>query len=423
MHFHLPLYPHIGFWLTFTSMIHWQNAAFDPTLALSNEARQQLHVLRDADKDSIFRLANQFEKQQAQPLIHQWMARQKMKEKLPFLCALDNTLFPPLVNLEQCSSEATARYKASLCHGHTFVDLSAGLGVDAYFMAQKFTQGLLIEPDKTLVNIAAHNFFCLQQHNVQWAAGSTASSFLEHWEGPCDLLYIDPSRRTASKGRVVLLSDCEPNIPALLPTLFMHSERIMLKTAPLLDIQQALQQLSGVKEVHIVAWQQECKELLFVLEKGFEGEVEIIAAEVANKEPVLFRYFLPEEKLATPSYSEPATYLYEPAPALMKAGCFRLLCSTYGITKLEVNSHLYTSTEKVASFPGRSFVIIDNIPVDKKQLQACLPKRQANLTLRNFPGSAADLQKKLGLKDGGEYYVFATTTPNHKKRLLICRKA
>lgn len=355
-------------------------------------------------------------------MIHQHKSRLKFREKLPVFCGTDKVFMPPSINLEQCSSELTANFKAGLVGGKNFIDLSAGMGIDAFAMADKFEQGLLVEKQVELSALSAHNGACMGKTNLAFVGGITGEAYLQDYVGQCGLIYLDPDRRPGKQGRIFRLEDCEPQVIELLPTLFEHTNRVMIKCSPLLDIQAACNSLARVKDVYVLAVRNECKELVFLLEKDFVGEATIHAINLGEDQQGDFAFTMAQEKLIDIEPHEIKQYVYEPHAAILKAGAFKTICTRFEVNKIHLNTHLYTSEKLVENFPGRKFEVLDLCKVDKKALTQLLPNRKANLSIRNFPGTQATLKKKLQIQDGGDYYVFAFTDNKQKHQLVIAKK-
>lgn len=360
----------------------------------------------------------------------QLSARQKARDKLPTWYASDAVLFPPALSVEQASSERTAHYKASLVDGQHLLDLTGGMGVDAWAFARRVGQVTYVEHRPDLAELAAHNLAVLRVSNVVVETGD-GLAVVDRLAQPADWLYLDPHRRDKQGSKVVRLEDCEPDVSRtdVRATLFAKSSHILLKASPLIDIDATIRQLTDavtgtVVAVHVVAVQNEVKEVLFVLEWGTDTTVTTIihAVNLLADRTVRLSFERDQERAADVPFGDPAQYIYEPNAAVLKAGAFRLVAERFGLTKLAPNSHLYTSAGYRADFPGRVFVCETSIKPDRKTVQALLPDMKANVTVRNFPQSVAELRRKLGLQEGGDAYLFATTLVNGDKRLLICRK-
>ena len=325
--------------------------------------------------------------------------------------------------MEQCSSEATAIYKAGLVEGDTFADLTGGFGIDCSFLSRKFKQADYVERQSELCELAMHNFPLLGLnigvHNEDGV------EYLKQMH-PVDVLFLDPARRDGHGGKTVAISDCEPDVSALEDLLVEKAKKVMVKLSPMLDLSLALKALKYVREVHIVSVNNECKELLLILEKSKESsDIVIHCEQIANTGEHQHYAFTQEQERTSdcPLATEVGTYLYEPNASILKAGAYRSLTQTYGVKKLHASSHLYTSPYYIEDFPGRRFQVEAVSGFGKKELKTLLQGlEKANLTIRNFPSSVADLRKRLKLKEGGEDYIFATTLADESKVLIKCKK-
>ncbi|WP_333693712.1 THUMP-like domain-containing protein [Flavobacterium sp.] len=352
-------------------------------------------------------------------ILEQIESREKSKTKLPSWFSREKIIYPPKISIEQTSSEETARYKASLVQGDTLIDLTGGFGVDCYYFAQKIKSVFHCEQNLDLSEIVASNFKNLGINNVKFYKGNS-NDFIHNIKEKTDWIYIDPSRRNSSKGKVFLLQDCEPNVPEMLETYFEISSNILLKTAPLLDISAGLKEIQNCKEIHIVALNNEVKELLWVLEKNFTGHPLLKTINLNNKKEEVFEFYLNQNR-TEPIYSEPLKYLYEPNAAIMKSGGFKELALAFNLYKLHPNSHLYTSNELVP-FCGRVFEINHFFDYQKNNMKTFLQNTKANITTRNFPETVENLKKKWKINDGGTDYCFFTTYGNELKIVLLCKK-
>ena len=349
-------------------------------------------------------------------LIQQIESRNAIEKKLPTWFTSQHIYYPPKLNLEQTSSEITAKYKASLVHGASIADLTAGFGVDGYYFSKNFAEVSCYEINKELSEISCHNFKMLQIENVS----CFAENGLEGIKGNFfDVIYIDPSRRHRSKGRVFYLKDCDPNVTENIPFLFKHCKTILLKTSPMLDITQGFKELSNVSEVHIVAVGNDVKEVLWILKEDANESPQIKTLNFSIHGIETFEFDWNEK--GTAEYSNPKQFLYEPNAAIMKSGAFNIVSSAFGVQKLHKNSHLYTR-DILIDFPGRRFVIEQVVPYSKREMKAALTFSGANIATRNFPESVASLRKKWRLKEGGFIYLFFTTITNDEKVMLVCKK-
>lgn len=351
-------------------------------------------------------------------------ALQKVRDKIPAWYRPDLT-FPPLVSVEQASSEQTARFKASLVSGSLMADLSGGMGVDAYFFARRFERAVYVERNPELAALAHINFATLGVHNIE-VVNSDAAQFLQTTPEHFDLLYLDPARRDEQQRRVFRLADCQPNVPEILGLLLRRAPQILIKTAPLLDLNAAVAELRAVSHIWVVAASNEVKEVLYLLrdEAGENAgdQIPVSTVNLDNGVPQIFTFTRAEEQAAFPEYSGPQRYLYEPNAAILKAGAFKIFAARFGLAKLHPNTHLYTSDMLVPDVPGRVFEIVSNARYDRKSVQALLPESRANVAARNFPDTTEAMRKKLGLKDGGAWYVFGVREVGERVAVVVTRK-
>lgn len=352
-----------------------------------------------------------------QELAEQITSKKKCKNKLPTWFETHNIYYPNKLNIEQTSSEITANYKANLIQGDSIIDLTGGFGVDCLAFSKKFKQVYHCEINETLSNIVTHNFKQLNTTNITPIIGD-AIEILQKQNKKYDCIYIDPSRRDDLKKRVFLLEDCLPNLPENIDLLFDYSDTILVKTAPLLDVNVAINELKFVKEIHVVAINNEVKEVLYLLEKGCQHSFSIKTINIGKEKNQQFN-FSPLNTEST--YSLPQKYLYEPNASVLKAGAFTAISTRLKIDKLHKHSHLYTS-DQLIDFPGRSFKIIKVVPYQPKKLVKVIKIKKANITTRNFPESVAKIRKKTKIKDGGTTYLFFTTNMIGNKVVLVCVK-
>ncbi|WP_290697034.1 class I SAM-dependent methyltransferase [Lacinutrix sp.] len=354
-------------------------------------------------------------------LIEQIEAKKRCKKKLPTWFSTKKIYYPNKLNIEQTSSEIAALYKADLVSGESLIDLTGGFGVDCFYFSKQVNHVYHCEIDSKLSQIVRHNYKQLNIDNITCYPENGIIT-LESQKKNYDWIYVDPSRRDLTKGKVFLLDDCLPNVPKHLELLFKYSKNIMIKTSPLLDITSGISELRCVKAIHSVAVNNEVKELLWVLERDFSGEIEIKSINIAKDKKQVFNFYLNEESIAYKGLSIPLTYLYEPNAALLKTGAFNVLAEKLALKKLHKHSHLYTS-KKLVDFPGRCFEIINVLEYNKKKFKTVFKETEANVTIRNFPESVQQIRKKLKLKDGGSDYLFFTTNLDNKKIIIVTKKA
>ena len=376
----------------------------------------------NADIVSVLLKKQLFQDISNQEVVEQLEARKKCEKKLPTWFRTPGIYYPNKLNIEQTSSEVTARYKAEIVSGKVLLDATGGFGVDSYFFSKKIAQVIHCEIDENLSKITAHNFHILGTSYIK-IVSNNGLNFLKNSGSGFDWIYLDPSRRNDGKGKVFRLSDCLPNILSHSDLLFAKSEKILLKTSPLLDFSIGIKELRHVKAIHVISIKNEVKELLWVLEKEYFGEIRINTINFTKSGNQTFDFFLNEEKnfVTTYSdYSEPLSYLYEPNAAILKSGAFKTLGNRLHLKKLHEHSHLYTS-KKLIDFPGRRFKIQEVVPF-KKKLIAQIGIRKANITIRNFPISVSDLRKKLKIKDGGATFLLFTTDLKMNRIVIVASK-
>ena len=353
-------------------------------------------------------------------LVDQIAVRRQIREKLPSWFENGQLVFPAKIAAEQ-----TAAYKQELIgESWTICDLTGGLGIDSYFLSRKAKHLTYIERFPVYCEAAKHNFSVLEANNITIINADAAQVVDTLPE--VDAFYIDPARRGESNKRVFALQDCEPNLPGLLPALLKRSPHVIAKLSPMADIQMTLELLPGTTSVHVLSVRNECKELLFVVEREADGREPLVRCINFGLDGMQsFSFTLEEERSAVlvPA-GQVGTYLYEPNASVLKAGAFKQIAVRTGVKKLQVNSHLYTADHLVSDFPGRRFRVDEVLSFTGKLckgLSKTIP--QANITVRNFPLSVEELRKRTKITDGGHVYLFATTLVDGEKVLVKCSKA
>lgn len=395
------------------------HAADDPSrLALQVSKMAELKSARSNPSKPTFRTS---------VVVRQVQGYQVIQRKVPTWASFSGLCFPHHLSLEQCSSETTARYKASLMgSSQRMADLTGGFGVDLAFMAVNLEAALYVERQPELAAIVQHNYRQLGLNHIVVRVGEaeTALSLLE--KDALDLIYLDPARRGQGGGKVVALADCEPDVNQLLPVLFDKAPTLLFKLSPMLDITQALRELPQTHEVHVVAVDNECKELLFLLKRGDPpGDVLLtcINLKTGGQQEVLSV----SRRVALDSQPHfqgmPGRYLYEPNASLLKAGLFDYLTTVFPVFKLHPHSHLYTADTWLPAFPGRGFEVIGWSPYHPKKVKQAWPELvKANLSCRHFPEHVDTVRKRLKLSDGGDDYLFATTLLDTSRVIIRTKK-
>lgn len=359
-------------------------------------------------------------------ILDQIKVRQKAKIKSLDLYETNGFIFPLNSTYEQASSSVCARYKAQLVSGDVFLDLTTGSGIDSFKISKNFSSSVLVEKDEHSAGLLEHNVSVLQGAGVLNTSIDVhpvdAHDYIKSMD-EVDVIYIDPQRRENGRKGLYDFFVCSPNIIEILPVLKRKAKKILIKASPFLDIESAIEQLGLVVQVHVVQWQNECKEVLYLLdceEEGVQTDPKITAVDLDTDGNIRhkFSYLLSQEKNENIACSMPQKYIFEPGPAFQKAGGFKVMAAQYGVSKIHPNSQLYTAEKPCENFPGKCYEMIGIYPVKAKNI----PFKKADLAVRNFPSSVKDLRKKLKLQDGGDHRVFATTLSDGSKKLILCKK-
>jgi len=356
-------------------------------------------------------------------LVRQIQARQKARTKIPAWADNPDLIFPPALSVEQASSARTAAFKASLVDGQRLADLTGGFGVDASHFAEYVPEVHYVERDPKLVAVVEYNLAQLGVTNIQCHAAD-AASFLRNTAHTFDWIYLDPARRDTASRKIFRLQDCEPDVVRLMPLLLQKSRRVLLKTSPMLDIEQAIRELKHVRRLWVVAVDNDCKEVLYELAPEPAVDPERYCLNLLRTgQQQEFRLNRARETRAIPRYAEAQQYLYEPNVAILKAGGFRSIGTAFELLKLHQHSHLYTNDTLRPDFPGRIFRIHATERYDADALLPYLgPEARAHVTTRNFPDTVDTFRKRTGIREGGDLYLFATTDLRNRLVVLVCEK-
>ena len=412
--------------------------------------------------DDVYRLAlaKTPEGVDLQYALQQIAAYQTIEKKIPSWAECDDLIFPPKLSLEQSSSELTARYKASLIkefmgnQPFTHIDLTGGMGIDCYFIAQNASASHYIEQNSELCQIAQHNFTHLNPnisvHNTtaeeflnqstEYRVQSTDKSIAKDSKNAksqlstlnsklSTLIYLDPARRGDHGQKLVSIADCQPNVIELLPQMFALTDKVVVKLSPMLDITRAIGELHCIEKLYVISVANECKELLLFINKNYTDDTQICAINLNSQQSTVNSSLLltgtlsHESALTIPYAVKMGEYLYEPYAAHLKSGLYKTIAEMYAISKLHPHSHLYTSDELNTNFPGRQFRVNQVIPFNKKNIKSFFKEHpKANLTTRNFPLTVSQLRTQYKIKEGGELYIFATTLRDDSLVLVLCEK-
>ncbi len=366
---------------------------------LSADVQEFIAAQYEQDLNSLRLKKSPFDQVSMQELTEQIQGRRVAERKFPFLL-VPGIVYPKQLSLEQSSSQSTAMYKAQREGGEKMLDLTAGMGIDAYFLSKKFSKALLVEKNKELLEITKHNFSVLNQ-KVQWE-NSDLHQVLKNIKEPYDLIYLDPARRDQNQKKVFLLEDLSPNILEIQDRLLEKSAKVLIKLSPMIDLSYLLLQLKNVDFLEVVALKGEVKEVLVHMSRDLkEKEAKIRVVNLETTDPD-FEFYPSEETKARVEYSEPLNYLYLPSNGLLKSGAFHLLAVRFGLKKLAPNTHLYTKEEFVEGFPGK---VLKVEPMKASQLRK---GEQFNIVSKNHPLKPEAIKKKYHLKDGGEEYLIFT---------------
>jgi len=355
--------------------------------------------------------------------IRQINGKQKIRYKVPRFYNNENILYPAQLSLEQSSSETTAIYKSTLCEGNFLVDLTGGFGVDCCFMSSHFQEVVYVERQAELCDLARHNFHVLGENHISIINEQTEKYLSEIRE--VDWIYIDPARRGTSGKKVILLSDCEPDVSALSSTLLEKASNVMIKLSPMMDISAALSELPYSSEIHIISVENECKEILFILSKIIQNDLKVKTVNFGKQNRnQIFEFEIKQEATENSIFSSGlGKYLYEPNAVVMKSGAFKLVGNRFNLLKLHINTHLYTSNEFEIDFPGRVFEVVQVWENGKNEWKNQAKRlTRANISTRNYPIGVDDIRKKLKIADGGDIYLFACTLANEQKVMIECKK-
>jgi 16S rRNA G966 N2-methylase RsmD len=375
---------------------------------LAPEVQAYISENLNADVNKIALAKSPFEDISATELAAQIMAKKKAEKKLPTWFNTDGIYYPSTLSIEQTSSEVAAQYKSKLAKGNTLIDLTGGFGVDSYYFSRQIQAVTHCEINSALSQIAQNNAKALAVDNVSFFSGD-GLTYLKQAEERFDTIYLDPARR-AEKGKVFMLKDCTPDVVSNLDLLLAKSDRIIIKTAPLLDITAGLLELKNVTEIHIVSIKNECKEILWVVEANADALPKIIAVTI-NETQKAFS-FLKSENDTSASYTNNVStgdYLFEPDAALLKSGAFNLIGNKYHLEKLHPQTQLYTSKNLNPLFPGRIFKVEEIYSTnDLKKLKLI----NGNVIVRNYPAKPEDLVKKYKIKADKEQFLIFTKALN-----------
>lgn len=372
---------------------------------LSKETQEYINANLQADLHSLLLKKSPVPEVSMVEIVQQIKGKKVAQKKFPFLLK-DGIIFPPNLNLEQSSSQATAEFKAKYLKGQKFLDLTSGFGIDAYFLSRNFQEITLIEKNTELLEIVKHNWIILGREAT--FINEELEFFLSNNKEKFDLIYLDPARRDAEKNKKFLLEDLSPNLLEIQDQLLEISSEVMIKLSPLIDISYLISVLKNVGRIQIIAVKNEVKELLVILSSTQKKEdVEISCINLEADEPE-FTFNFKEEKTADVEFSDVLQYLYIPNNSVLKSGGFKVVSEIFNLKKLHPNSHFYTSEQSVKDFPGRI------LKVKKIETKEILKDEKFNIISKNYPLTPDEIKKKYKIKDGGECYLIFTQVEKNK---------
>ncbi|TKB96032.1 class I SAM-dependent methyltransferase [Pedobacter cryophilus] len=379
---------------------------------LKSEVQDFIHKNLKTDLQKLILKGSPFPEVSIQELAIQIEGKNKAEKKLPTWFKTENIIFPPKLNLEQASSEITAKYKAGLIGEGNLIDLTGGYGVDDYYFAEKTNVVYHCEMNEQLSVIVKHNAQVLGINNIQCIKGDSQDFLAKQTQ--FDTIYIDPSRRVESS-RVFLFKDCEPNVIENQSLYLKKAKKVIIKAAPMLDISAGISELKNVAEVHIISVNNECKELLFILAPIALAEPKIYCALLNQKQERVYSFSYAEEKALITKVKPLKNYLYEPDAAILKAGFFKSITQKFEVDKIHQHTHLYTSENQVENFAGKTFEIIKTTLFQNFKASKSMAK--ANVVTRNFHLKPEEIKKTFKIKDGGDIYLFFCT--NYKEQKVV----
>jgi hypothetical protein len=372
---------------------------------LKKEIQDYINANLSTDLHSLLLKKSPFPEVPMQEIVQQIKGKKVAQKKFNFL-PKEGVIFPPNLNLEQASSQATAEYKAENVSGKSFVDLTSGFGIDAYFLSQNFEEVFLVEQNRELLDIVQHNWKILGKKAIFF--NNTLENFLAENQRRFDLIYLDPARRDANKNKKFLLEDLSPNLLEIQENLLQTAPKILVKLSPLIDISYLISVLPNISEIQIIAVRNEVKELVVLLETEKSPVSPKIICTNLESEDAVFSFNYQEEKEAIPKFSEPLKYLYIPNNSVLKSGGFNILSEKLNVLKLAPNTHFYTSDELIENFPGR---VLEVEIIDSKQIKK---GESFNIISKNHPLLPEEIKKKYKIKDGGSRYLIFTQTQKNK---------
>lgn len=348
---------------------------------------------------------NVFDSVENKEIVHQIQGHRIASKKFPFLNE-KGFVFPPHLNLEQSSSEETARFKAESFSGNSLLDLTCGFGIDAYFISKNFKKVTLVEQNQELLKIVQSNWGKLEKEAAFICLDSL--DFLMQNEERFDWIYLDPARRDKNQRKIFLLEDLSPNFLEIQDDLFKISDKICIKLSPLIDLNYLVSELKKINQIDIISVKNDVKEVLVYLNQDKKDELILCrCVNLETNEPI-FSFQWQDLKKSQSCFSEPKRYLYLPNHAVLKSGAFNLISERFGLAKLHENTHIYTSESYIDEFPGR---ILEVEEIGIKELKK---GQKFNIISKNYPLKPEEIKKKFKIQDGGIQYLIFTQSKKGK---------
>lgn len=385
---------------------------------ISSDIQNYINQNLNSDLTKLLLKKSPFPDVTMQEIVQQIKGRKTAEKKFPFLTK-EGIVFPPNLNLEQASSQSTAEYKAQNLTGKSFLDLTCGFGIDAYFLSKNFDEVTLIEQNPELISIVENNWKTLDRkanfinENLEQFLESLRESQTDNGKG-FDIVYLDPARRDQQNKKKFLLEDLSPNLLEIEDKLHSISDKIIVKLSPLIDISYLISELKNISEIQIIAVRNEVKELVLIIENnlstGNQQPTTIKCVNLESDEPE-FLFNFNDEKSAKSEFSESLKFLYIPNNSILKAGAFNIISEKFGLKKLHPNTHFYTSEHNIENFPGR---VLQIEKIDAKDLKK---EEKYNIVSKNYPLKPEEIKKKYKLNDGGNHYLIFTQSVYGKEIL------
>ncbi|MBL1220854.1 RsmD family RNA methyltransferase [Chryseobacterium sp. L7] len=371
---------------------------------INKEIQNYINANLHTDLHTLLLKKSPFPEVSMQEIVQQIKGKQTAQRKFPFLLK-EGIIFPPQLNLEQSSSEKTAEYKSQILKGKKFIDLTSGFGIDAFYLSRNFEEVTLVEQNSELLDIVRNNWAALDRKAA--FINQNLEDFLDRNQEHFNVIYLDPARRDQNKNKVFLLEDLSPDILQIKEKLLDKADQVVVKLSPLIDLKYLHSVVPEIFRIEIIAVKNDVKEVVIFLSNEEKKAITVNCINLESEESV-FTFAFGAEESAHALYSEPEKFIYIPNNSILKAGVFNLISERFGLKKLHPNSHLYTSDQKIADFPGRVF---EMEVIDSKQIKK---KEQFNIIAKNYPLKPDEIKKKYGIKDGGKDYLIFTQSKKGK---------